>query len=213
MVIFPCSIYLTRLKAIQKYPLAFSAGTILLFVLFHRHIPIWANSTFRISAEFLCGVFLFMSWEKRRLDSTAGFAWADLATLLAAAGFALSFVWEIPATAVEDILILLCPVLLYGLATEKGLVASAMQIKPMVYLGAISYALYISHATVEKALKVLCPEEKVAQFPLALRILIVSAHFLLPILMAAIIYHFVEEPSRRKICKALLPKKEQPTLT
>jgi peptidoglycan/LPS O-acetylase OafA/YrhL len=213
MAIFPLSIILTRLGIVRKYPLVFSAGIIILYVIFLRHAPSWTNATFRISTEFLCGVFLFMSWEDRGSNAALGFAWADLVALILLGGFAASFFWTLPTILVGDILVLLCPVLIYGLATQRGLLAKALQTKPMVYLGAISYALYISHATVEKALKVLCPEAKAEGLHLSLRILIVIMHFVLPIIVAAILYRFVEEPSRRKICKTLLPKKAQPTLT
>jgi peptidoglycan/LPS O-acetylase OafA/YrhL len=71
-----------------------------------------------------------------------------------------------------------------------GIGSRILSSRPMVYLGTISYSLYLVHWTVFTILRSVLP----ASAPLPLRLLIALP---IAILCAALTYHFVEAPCRR----------------
>jgi len=71
-----------------------------------------------------------------------------------------------------------------------GIASRILSCRPMVYLGTISYSLYLVHWSVHTIFRGILP----ASTPLTLRLLITLS---VAILCAALTYHFVEAPCRR----------------
>jgi peptidoglycan/LPS O-acetylase OafA/YrhL len=67
----------------------------------------------------------------------------------------------------------------------------------MLWLGRISYALYMSHGIAQKLLKVVLPAEHYVNSPFVVRVLLFSVNILLILLFAVALYYIVEIPSRR----------------
>jgi len=94
------------------------------------------------------------------------------------------------------VVILLFPLLLLGLTSETSIVSRIVSTPPALWLGRISYALYMSHAITQKVIKILLPPEQYVNSPLLLRLLILFANILFLLLVAAGLYYAVEIPAR-----------------
>ncbi len=214
VAIFPLSIILSRLAVARKFPFISCFVVLSIPLIIDSYLPEALIMVAKITSQFLAGVFLFMAWEQNREKSPVpkGLSLSDLAVGLCLVIYVVSFFHEFPLLVTHKTLILICPLLIYGLACQTGLISRLMAKRPMVYLGTISYALYISHSLFEKILKVLAPVQKCAELPAMYRIPIVLGHIILPVIFAAFLYHLIEEPARKLICKLLLPKKSNPAI-
>jgi peptidoglycan/LPS O-acetylase OafA/YrhL len=97
------------------------------------------------------------------------------------------------------LLVLLFPLMLVGFTTEKSLVGRFLATPVVVWGGRISYSLYMTHALVQKFLKVALPEARFVSSPFPVRCAILLVEVVLLIGAAAFLYHFVEEPARHWI--------------
>lgn len=162
------------------------------FVLFPTAWPFPAPLV-RVSAEFLAGCLLCVAyrhgfgrtWRWPTVAPVALLAAVLAGTWLEATGR--QAIWAVPALAV---------VILALARAERGILQRWLASRHMVYLGQISYALYMTHAICQLVLDHLVPPT--AQHAgLAGRTAIVIAYVGTPFAAAALVYRFVEEPSRR----------------
>lgn len=207
LAIFPASIPISRLHLVRRFPFIVGISLTILYVFTYLHVPAWSAKTYQIILQFLAGVFIFMAWEGRKQSAQLRLPVADIVAATVIVVFASSYFALLDYFQVTYILICCCPLLIYGLANQTGILSRWLGTRVWVYLGTISYALYITHAVVEKVLKVAAPVEKCAGLPLPARMVIVLLHLVIPIVFAAVIYHFIEEPGRRALCDRLLNKK------
>jgi peptidoglycan/LPS O-acetylase OafA/YrhL len=98
--------------------------------------------------------------------------------------------------------LLAAPFLIAGLTAETSVTARLLMVRPMLWLGEISYAVFISHAVVQKVLKIILHGERFSGSPLALRCLILALYLVAVLAFAAAVNRLVELP-----CWALLKKK------
>jgi peptidoglycan/LPS O-acetylase OafA/YrhL len=96
----------------------------------------------RITCDFLCGMFLHRVYETR----TSGHLWQWIAPLgLSAAPFIL---WFTSGITEGYLLIADSAVVVLGLAVSQGLIAKILGGSVMVFLGEVSYSLYMTHGLV-----------------------------------------------------------------
>ena len=142
--------------------------------------------------EFLFGIVLFAAWNRTRsqlsgakLGLAAFVAWGALALVKS----------DIPETELRGGLtaIAWAPLILLGANIRSGLLVAPA----MVFLGRISYSLYLTHVTVLNATKSF--DKRVLGGPLASTspwcVSIASA--LAALVLAAFVYRIVEDPARR----------------
>jgi peptidoglycan/LPS O-acetylase OafA/YrhL len=144
--------------------------------------------------EFLLGILLFVAWERfgSRLSNGALLSAAALAALL------LGLTWrQLPEIALHDGLtaIAWAPLILFGANVRSGpLVWPAM-----MFLGRISFSLYLTHVTVLSAMnsvdKHLLGGLLVSTSPWCLTI----ASAIAALVVATLSYEFIEDPARRAI--------------
>ncbi len=149
-----------------------------------------------VTVEFILGGLLYSltrSW--RNVP-----AWLPDTLLVGALGLLLVLVrW--PTAGTRGGLVVCFAVLIGALSYDRGRLARFLSRGVFVYLGTISYSLYLTHQLVQRAFKVLLHPERFDPLP-ALTKAGYGAIYLGALLgAAALLYHLVEEPGRRLLRK------------
>ena len=141
-----------------------------------------------VSGDFIRGLagFYFGLLCFRLFAAPAARKVAGQAELAIVAAFWALFVWS-PSDLWP---ILLCPALVFSLATEQGLVGRVLKAGPLHYLGQISYSIYLTHDCVIAA---------VGGLPIGSGALRAGLAAALTLLLSAATYHGIERPARRWI--------------
>jgi peptidoglycan/LPS O-acetylase OafA/YrhL len=201
LTLFPLSVWLASLTFLRRY------GLNLLLLLAFLAIYLTYNQLtsesgltptsclMRVSSEYLAGSLMFLWY----LDSTrvASIVAARLDYLVLAfvlliwfSSFIILSNWNI---------ILTIPVIIVGLTQESALTAKILSLSFFRYLGRVSYALYLIHAIAQRMLHVFIPYERYSTGPLLLKYAVLLGYLIFPLLLAMLIYHFIEEPCRLAI--------------
>lgn len=111
--------------------------------------------------------------------------------------------------------ILLFPLILASLTSERSWIARVFSSKPALWMGKVSYALYMCHGVMLKLLKILLPPEHFANCGLGVRMLLVLCEMLFLLGFAAALCFLIEIPARNFLRKwynrkekSLLPSKQ-----
>jgi peptidoglycan/LPS O-acetylase OafA/YrhL len=97
---------------------------------------------------------------------------------------------------VSKCFILIIPLILLGLTSRKSRTAKLLSIPIMIWLGEISYSLYMTHAITQKLLKPLLPIIKYAEASLISRACVLIIYLVSIFSAASILYYLVEIPCR-----------------
>lgn len=141
-----------------------------------------------VSGDFIRGLagFYFGLLCFRLFGATAVLRLAGKAELAIIAAF-----WALLLWSPSDLWpILLCPPLVFSLATERGFVGRLLAVRPLHYLGEISYSIYLTHDCVIAA---------VGALPIGSGALRAGATAALTLLLSSATYHWIERPARRWI--------------
>ena len=156
----------------------------------------WPRDLFpilRILCGFWAGVSLYGVW--KRTPRVA--AWCQRhATALLLAFLATVLVLPAFLARAPDLMMIVMPLLLLGLTADGTRAARWLGSRPMLWLGRVSYALYLTHAVVERLLEWWLPAAAFATAPLAARVGLVALYWVLLLGSADLLYRFVEEPAR-----------------
>lgn len=95
---------------------------------------------------------------------------------------------------INDLLLLTCPLLLAGLTAERSLTARLFATRPFMWVGKISYSLYVTHAVVLIPLRGLLPPQRFAGSPLFLRSALLALYVFCILIFAVAMYKLVEVP-------------------
>ncbi len=152
-----------------------------------------APSNIRVVCEFAVGVALFRLWQGGQV---AALPWTAIVAASVGA-IALLVVLTPPRHDLDYAIVLLMAPLILGLASGAGIASRLLASRPMVYLGEISYSVYLAHALmillVENAvLRFGTPE----QFTDATRWAFTLSAIALSLLGGAALFHLVEKPVR-----------------
>lgn len=93
-------------------------------------------------------------------------------------------------------IILLFPALLLGLTAETSWIARFFATRPALWLGRISYSVYMSQAIVQRLLKIALPAAHFQSSPLGLRLAVLAATIMMIIGAGYGFYYLVETPIR-----------------
>lgn len=139
---------------------------------------------------FLAGMFLHAFAVASR--SFAGFGQAALplvgTTLIAI------FFWSSDAS--HTLFELACPILLLAGLSPGASFTRLLSTSAILFLGEISYSLYMTHGIVDKLLKIVLPPEHFAASPLLSRLGILAVYWAAVALAALLCYFIIERPSR-----------------
>jgi len=145
----------------------------------------------RVVCEFAVGVALFRLW---RAPALSALPWTAIA--LASIGGIVA-VGLLADRRSDYLLILLMAPLILALARRDGGAARLMALRPVVYLGEISYSVYLVHApAVQAADWTLRRLDAAPQASAALGWAFMAASMALSLAGGALLFHIVEKPAR-----------------
>ena len=112
------------------------------------------------------------------------------------------------------LMIPLLAVMLYFLATHSRSPLSRLLACPFAcYWGRVSYSLYMTHAVTSMVMIRLLPLPAFAGRSMIVRLSACTIFFLVLGLVAMLVYHFIEEPARRRIRQLISSETSQPLAT
>lgn len=153
-------------------------------------VMMWLHITF----EFTCGALLYIGW--RNCKNRQGLRWdliaagALVSTLVILGVMGNKQAWQF-------VTIPLLALFVLGSAGAVGPVKRFLSLTAVQWLGRVSYSFYLVHVTVRSLVRQVLPPETFSDSWLILRVAILGVYFVAPIVCAGILYHFVEEPSRK----------------
>jgi peptidoglycan/LPS O-acetylase OafA/YrhL len=149
------------------------------------------NDLLRIAACFPIGMAAFQFWRLglTRLARVPYLGFISLAALV---------IWACSPLSSEAVLgIPLFALLIVALANGSDWLSTGLAVRPLVYLGEISYAVYMLHWVARVVVRTgLARAGLLDSLPAPV---IVAAYFALTMVAAVLLYHFVERPGRRTL--------------
>lgn len=148
----------------------------------------------RIAGSFVCGAALCRYAVLRgALESRSAFN--DATAMISLIAFLV-----LPSLGAPDyVLIALLAVFIAALATSSGVTARLFSLPAMVWLGEISYSLYMVHFPVLRALGIVFKPERLAGMGLVATVGIYCCCIAVCVACAAMLYYFVERPLRFRL--------------
>lgn len=207
LFIFPFSVWLSSKKRFIKNSILVIFGLLSLFIYFSPSLFISKNGIhfiMQVSCEYLAGCCIYLYFLKNKSTVVKYSLFLDFIFLIF-----IAFVWFSSILPFSYYLILFCvPIIICFLTQEKSVFSKILATPFFCYLGRISYALYLVHAIAQRMLHVVAPTGKFTSSPAIERIVVTMGYLIFPIIIAAGIYHLVEEPSRIALRKFFRPKSE-----
>ena len=148
-----------------------------------------------VSLLFLAGAIV---WDlRRRLTALGKMSWPQ--SDLHASLFLILALWfgqNLGSFASAALFLVAVAWLILSLSQTSGLAAKFLTWGPVLFLGEISYSIYLTHGISERVLKVALSAEKFASASLAVRIAVLLVYTLFLLAMSLALYFFVERPAR-----------------
>ena len=196
LFVFPVGWWLLQ-KTLRPLPLL--AGSALLMFIWScaHHFEQNPSSTLgviRVICGFLAGTLLYGIYRQSALVLTTI---SNLAVFWAITTSALAFFLTDGFLCHAIILTLCFPALLLSLSQNDNSLSRFFSTKSMVWLGSISYGLYMSHGIVEKILKVIVNPDKFSASGLAVRGGVLALNVTAILAAAIFLYYCVETPCRK----------------
>lgn len=197
--VFPAFIWAIRVRTPTAWMAFAAVPSCLLLFWGPKLMGVWGSSEHlpMVTAEFLAGAFVWYACRASSLITSFLSKAIPLLFLCLFGTLALPIGWGWGTDRV--LLVLLFPLILGGLATNSGVFARFLALPIVVYFGKTSYALYLVHAIVQKAMKVTLFDAAIASHSQSFRILVFALYLLLPLVAASVLFHLVEEPCRKWI--------------
>jgi len=170
------------------------AGTAAIFAIAGWRLNTWdgAPALTRVFGEFLCGAALC------RAIALGGGRKRQSGDILGTGAF-LAFLFG-ASTGLEDFaLVALLALTIFGAATSDGLLARILGSRPLVWLGEISYSVYMVHFPVLIVIRRLWERLGFADWGFATQAVVFRATIALVIALAAMLFYLVERPARSRL--------------
>ena len=192
LFVFPVGCLLVRYRRFFP-PLIAVYGLVAASLFFHNDVlfpTTWGP--LQGASLFLAGMYL-QSYASRRTPSQLRF-FGNLATPVFFVCVALFFMRNMVSIVAFE---LACPIFLLACLSASAPMARFMALGVVVFLGEISYSLYMTHGIVDKLLKIALPPERFVDFPTLVQWGVAGLYTLLIAAAALLCYYLVERPSRR----------------
>ncbi len=204
LVVFPAGYWmLFHVSQVKWILIAYTAGFFALLAILPRTDGL-PHGLVRVSCEFLAGCALyglrdpFLKFPKL----AAGLLVANMILLF------MAFLHPIPLPGGLWLIVPAClGVIVLAVSVPENRLTRILCLGPVVYLGSISYSLYLTHALSQRVLKVLLPAQQFETSPPWVRLSVLALYLVALIAPAAVLYHLVEEPARRFLRRVVVRKK------
>jgi peptidoglycan/LPS O-acetylase OafA/YrhL len=150
----------------------------------------WGGPLIRVSCEFVCGMFLFRIYS----GGNASRLW-QLLVPIAAIGAAVILIVT-SGSPPGGLLVADCAVMVIGLSMSHGRLAQFLGSRPLVFLGEISYSLYLTHGIIFEFQKKVLRMHHFVHSGIVPRVGIVVFYGVVLFVSAAGMYLIVEKPAR-----------------
>jgi len=150
----------------------------------------------RIASEFAAGALLYRGWSLLR--SRRSGAW-DVWVLAGVCCTAACLAWMEESYSLQILVVPLLAFLTIACVGSAGPVAAFLESRLLQWSGRISYSLYMSHFTTLNLGLIILPWQRVVPYSLPVRVAALIAYFSFAVLIAHVVYRFVEEPARRRL--------------
>jgi len=99
--------------------------------------------------------------------------------------------------------------LILGVTYQGGIPAYVLSSRPAIFLGEISYSIYLIHGVVLRLLKTVLPALRFEHASLPVRLTVLSGYFAIVIVAAILLYFCVENPARHWLRRRFEPGQMQ----
>jgi len=164
------------------------------------HVPS-RGALVRVTGEFLAGLLSYRAWSRN--PTTFGIVGRAVETV---AIMAIAVIFFSPLA--DPLMSPGAVVLVYVLARGGGPLTQVLAAPLMVWLGRISYSLYLTHFPVLSVLERVLPVGIVPASDPA-RVAFLALHLAIALLVAAAAYYGIEEPGRRLLLRSTTKKRQQ----
>jgi peptidoglycan/LPS O-acetylase OafA/YrhL len=170
------------------------AATALLFTIADWTLNTWvgAPALTRVFGEFLCGAALC-----RAVALSPEYVWPS-GDILATGAF-LAFLFGASAGVADFALVAFLALTIFGAATSKQLVTRVLGSRPFVWLGEISYSIYMVHFPVLITIRRVWERLGFAHWPAIGKISAFIITLALILALAAMLFYVVERPARTRL--------------
>jgi peptidoglycan/LPS O-acetylase OafA/YrhL len=108
----------------------------------------------------------------------------------------------------NPLMISLFVILVFGLATSKGVIARMLSGKAVVYAGEVSFSLYMIHGLMQKVFKITLPSAHFVQASSGARLGVLLLYAVGLGVGSVVTYTFIERPARQKLRTVLAPQRK-----
>lgn len=203
-LLFPLIMILIRLKygALCLAIIAFSAYLFMLLILGTFHVE--ENlSLIRGIPSFILGILTF------RIRAITSFLSDSLISILQIS-CSLTIILLMHFDTGLFIALTLFPILVLSLWEDRGILAKALSIRPLVYLGALSYSIYLLHVPIRNCMYHIFPKLDLELSHTKEDVLFIVGTLGITLICSALTFHLFEKPSRDGI-KKIFYKVRQPS--
>jgi peptidoglycan/LPS O-acetylase OafA/YrhL len=194
--------FLCRLKTAKSYFVLIVLVYLVLFLLAivlndaNKFMLSWHLILIRVSSEFLIGCCLF---NLNRLSEPSDTK--DSMVLISLFVMGILCILSI-APILDGVIIMTFTVLIYGLSKAGPITTKLFANRTMLYLGKISYSIYLTHYIVLMIFNQLT-KKAFEQPGLTLQVFIFILYISLTILLSHLLFYFIEDPIRDKVKRKL----------
>jgi len=205
LIIFPFSVWVASKYYFRKHSILLIILVLFLFVMIGNQSFVKTHNLYfimQVSAEYLSGCLVYLYFIQNKIIVMKFSSYLDFVVILF-----IGLIWFSQSIPYNHYLILFAvPVIIAFLTQENSFFSKLLSTRLFGYLGRISYALYLVHAIAQRMLHVVVPTGKFTSSPALLKIVVTMGYLIFPFLIAAGIYHLVEEPLRLAIRRFFNPR-------
>jgi peptidoglycan/LPS O-acetylase OafA/YrhL len=155
----------------------------------------------RVTCEFFAGCCAYVLYTRVTSKATEPFLNASVA-----GGFCVIWFLRADSLWLNPLMISFFVILVFGLATSKGVIAQVLGSRAVVYAGEVSFSLYMIHGILQKVFKIALPAARFAHSSPGARVGVVLVYGLGLSICSVLTYTLIERPARQRLRSVLAPQ-------
>ena len=194
LCVFPAAWHVLRFSLTEATSLllGYIALALWLFLFSTAAAPAW-RPLLQVSCEFVTGSMFFRAYMSSSSLTSICQRYASCIFIILVA---ILLLWPLNIAFASTAAVLMFPALLLGLTSAASILSKILSSSQALWLGRVSYALYMTHAPTQKVLKILLPAERYVNSACWIRVALIVANAIVILACAAGLYYLVELPAR-----------------